>query len=222
MEFREYLPFWKELTSQQQAKLESSATLEHVKKGEVIHNGTADCVGLLVLVSGQLRGFSLSEDGRQVTLYRLFSRDVCLMSAYCMLNSLQFDISVQAEQDTVFWRIPAPVYKELMRQSAPVANFTTELIASRFSDVMWLLDQILYKHLDSRLAAFLVEESRLTGSDTLALTHDAIAQHLGSAREVITRMLRYFSSEGLVKLGRGSLQVLDEARLVDIAGDSLR
>lgn len=136
MEFREYLPFWKELTSQQQAKLESSATLEHVKKGEVIHNGTADCVGLLVLVSGQLRGFSLSEDGRQVTLYRLFSRDVCLMSAYCMLNSLQFDISVQAEQDTVFWRIPAPVYKELMRQSAPVANFTTELIASRFSDVM--------------------------------------------------------------------------------------
>ena len=174
MEFREYLPFWKELTSQQQAKLESSATLEHVKKGEVIHNGTADCVGLLVLVSGQLRGFSLSEDGRQVTLYRLFSRDVCLMSAYCMLNSLQFDISVQAEQDTVFWRIPAPVYKELMRQSAPVANFTTELIASRFSDVMWLLDQILYKHLDSRLAAFLVEESRLTGSDTLALTHDAI------------------------------------------------
>ena len=212
MEFREYLPFWKELTSQQQAKLESSATLEHVKKGEVIHNGTADCVGLLVLVSGQLRGFSLSEDGRQVTLYRLFSRDVCLMSAYCMLNSLQFDISVQAEQDTVFWRIPAPVYKELMRQSAPVANFTTELIASRFSDVMWLLDQILYKHLDSRL----------TGSDTLALTHDAIAQHLGSAREVITRMLRYFSSEGLVKLGRGSLQVLDTERLIAIAGDSLR
>ena len=212
MEFREYLPFWKELTAQQQARLERAATLEHVKKGEVIHNGTADCVGLLVLVSGQLRGFSLSEDGRQVTLYRLFSRDVCLMSAYCMLNSLQFDISVQAEQDTVFWRIPAPVYKELMR----------ELIASRFSDVMWLLDQILYKHLDSRLAAFLVEESRLTGSGTLALTHDAIAQHLGSAREVITRMLRYFSAEGLVKLGRGSLQLLDEARLELFAGDRVR
>ena len=94
MEMRECLPFWKELTVQQQAKLESAATLEHVKKGEVIHNGTADCVGLLVIVSGQLRGFSLSEDGRQVTIYRLFSRDVCLMSAYCMLNSLQFDISV--------------------------------------------------------------------------------------------------------------------------------
>ena len=116
----------------------------------------------------------------------------------------------------------APVYKELMRQSAPVANFTTELIASRFSDVMWLLDQILYKHLDSRLAAFLVEECRLTGSDTLSLTHDAIAGHLGSAREVITRMLRYFSSEGLVKLGRGSLQVLNTERLIHIAGDSLR
>ena len=222
MELRDCLPFWKDLSDADRARLEAAAVLCRAQKGQIIHNGTADCVGLLVLKSGQLRGFSLSEDGRQVTLYRLFSRDVCLMSAYCMLNSLQFDISVQAEQDTEFWRILSPVYKELMGRSAPVANFTTELIASRFSDVMWLLDQILYKHLDSRLAAFLVEESRLTGSDTLALTHDAIAQHLGSAREVITRMLRYFSSEGLVKLGRGSLQVLDEARLVAIAGDSLR
>ena len=222
MEFYEYLPFWPKLTREQQQYLTQNVTLHHVSKGEVVRNGSEDCVGPLIVVHGQLRGYSFSEEGREVTLYRLFERDVCILSAYCMLNSLQFDISVQAEQDTVFWRIPAPVYKELMRQSAPVANFTTELIASRFSDVMWLLDQILYKHLDSRLAAFLVEESRLTGSDTLALTHDAIAQHLGSAREVITRMLRYFSSEGLVKLGRGSLQVLDTERLVAIAGDSLR
>ena len=213
MEFREYLPFWKELTSQQQAKLESSATLEHVKKGEVIHNGTADCVGLLVLVSGQLRGFSLSEDGRQVTLYRLFSRDVCLMSAYCMLNSLQFDISVQAEQDTVFWRIPAPVYKELMRQSAPVANFTTELIASRFSDVMWLMDQILWKSFDKRLAQFLLEESAIEGSKSLKITHEAIGNHLGNAREVVTRMLRYFQSEGMVKLSRGTVELMDPKKL---------
>ena len=213
MEFREYLPFWKELTGQQQAKLENSATLERVKKGEVIHNGTADCVGLLVLVSGQLRGFSLSEDGRQVTLYRLFSRDVCLMSAYCMLNSLQFDISVQAEQDTVFWRIPAPVYKELMRQSAPVANFTTELIASRFSDVMWLMDQILWKSFDKRLAQFLLEESAIEGSKSLKITHEAIGNHLGNAREVVTRMLRYFQSEGMVKLSRGTVELMDPKKL---------
>lgn len=222
MEFREYLPFWKELTDQQQAKLESTATLEHVKKGEVIHNGTADCVGLLVLVSGQLRGFSLSEDGRQVTLYRLFSRDVCLMSAYCMLNSLQFDISVQAEKDCVLYRIPAPVYKKLMQESAPVANYTTELIASRFSDVMWLLDQILYKHLDSRLAAFLVGEAQLNDTTELRLTHEEIAHHLGSAREVVTRMLKYFQTEKMVLIARGCITLLDMDKLREVAKDSLR
>ena len=221
MELREYLPFWKELTGQQQAKLENSATLERVKKGEVIHNGTADCVGLLVLVSGQLRGFSLSEDGRQVTLYRLFSRDVCLMSAYCMLNSLQFDISVQAEQDTVFWRIPAPVYKELMRQSAPVANFTTELIASRFSDVMWLLDQILYKHLDSRLAAVLVEEAASPGRapwpSPTTPSPSIWAAPGGHHPDAAVFFLR-----GPGEAGPGQLAGAGQERLVSIAGDSLR
>lgn len=222
MELKEYLPFWGKLNGEQQAALQNSAVLCSAAKGQVIHNGSNDCLGLLVLVSGQLRGYSLSEDGREVTLYRLFSRDVCLLSAYCMLNSLQFDISVQAEQDCRFWRIPPMVYKRLMNQSAPVANFTTELIATRFSDVMWLLDQILYKHLDSRLAAFLLGECELAQSATIRLTHEQMANHLGSAREVITRMLRYFSAEGLVRLGRGSLTVLDPQRLRAVAAASLR
>lgn len=222
MELRDCLPFWKDLSDADRARLEAAAVLCRAQKGQIIHNGTADCVGLLVLKSGQLRGFSLSEDGRQVTLYRLFSRDVCLMSAYCMLNSLQFDISVQAEQDTEFWRIPSPVYKELMGRSAPVANFTTELIASRFSDVMWLLDQILYKHLDSRLAAFLVGEAQLNDTTELRLTHEEIAHHLGSAREVVTRMLKYFQTEKMVLIARGCITLLDMDKLREVAKDSLR
>ena len=154
--------------------------------------------------------------------YRLFERDVCILSAYCMLNSLQFDISVQAEKDCVLYRIPAPVYKKLMQESAPVANYTTELIASSFSDVMWLLDQILYKHLDSRLAAFLVNESELNDSLQLKITHEEIAHHLGSAREVVTRMLKYFQNEHMVEIARGCITITDLKKLTQVAQDSLR
>lgn len=222
MEFYDYLPFWSTLNAEQQQLLTQNIGMHQASKGEIVHNGSEDCIGPIIVVHGQLRGYSFSEDGHEVTLYRLFERDVCILSAYCMLNSLQFDISVQAETDSVFYVIPAPIYKQLMQQSAAVANYTTELIATRFSDVMWLLDQILYKHLDSRLAAFLVNESELTDSLSLKLTHEKIAHHLGSAREVVTRMLKYFQTEKMVEISRGCVTITDLEKLTEIAKDSLR
>ena len=179
-------------------------------------------MGLFLIMHGMLRAYLVSEEGREVTLYRLLERDVCLFSASCMLSSIDFDIYVEAEQDTEFYHIPTEVYHSLMQDSLAVSQYTNELMASRFSDVMWLLDQVLYKKLDSRLAAFLLEESRLRGSSELRLTHEDIAQHLGSAREVVTRMLKYLSGEGLVSLSRGSVTVADAGRLSELASASLR
>lgn len=217
MEFAEYFPVWDQLTPTQQQELARAATLRQVPAGTVVHNGSMDCIGFLLLRSGQLRVYILSEDGREVTLYRLFARDMCLLSASCILRGLQYDVTIEAEKDTEFWQIPAQRYKELMEQSAPVANYTNEIMAGRFSDVMWLVEQILWKSLDKRLAAFLLEESALDGSTTLRTTHETIGHHLGSPREVVTRMLRYFQGEGLVKLSRGSIQLLDEKRLRALA-----
>ena len=222
MEFWEYLPFWSKLTPDQQALLQRSVSFYSVPKGEVVHNGSQDCIGPLIVVTGQLRVYSYSDDGREITLYRLFERDVCILSAYCMLNSLQFDISIQAEKNTTLYRIPAPVYKQLMQECAAVANYTTELIASSFSDVMWLLDQILYKHLDSRLAAFLVDGCQLNDSLRLKITPEAIARHLGRAREVVTRMLKYFQTDQMVEISRGCVTITDLEKLTQIAQDSLR
>ena len=217
-----YLPFWQKLTPAQRETISRTATTHQVQRGTVIHNGSEDCVGLLLIVSGQLRAFIVSDEGKEITLYRLLSRDICLVSASCMLNSIQFDISIEAEQDTTFYKIPTKVYHHLMQESAPVANYTNELISARFSDVMWLMDQILYKRLDSRLAAFLLEESALTDTTELKITHDAIARHLGSAREVVTRMLKYLQSEGAVTLSRGSIAIADEKKLRGLAQESLR
>ncbi len=222
MPIENYLPFWQKLTSTQRDTLSRTATLHRAKKGAVLHNGAEDCEGLLLIVEGQLRAFTLSDEGKEITLYRLLSRDICLFSASCMLGSIQFDISVEAEQDTTFYQIPPKIYKQLMEESAPVSNYTNELISSRFSDVMWLMDQILYKRLDSRLAAFLLEESTLSGTTELKITHDTIARHLGSAREVVTRMLKYLQSEGAVTLSRGNVAIADEKKLRKLARESLR
>ena len=125
-------------------------------------------------------------------------------------------MTIEAEKDTDLWIIPAEVYRGIMEESAPVANYTNELMASRFSEVMWLIEQIMWKSLDKRVAAFLLEESRIEGTEELRLTHETIANHLGSHREVITRMLRYFQSEGMIKLSRGAVRVLDPVRLEEL------
>ena len=218
----EYLPFWRALTPAQQTLLADAVQERRVKKGAMLHRGGEDCVGLLLVTDGQLRAFIVSDEGKELTLYRLLDRDLCLFSASCILSSIQFDVMVGAEADTTLLYIPAEVYKRLMEESLFVANYTNQLMASRFSDVMWLMDQALNKKLDSRLAALMLEERALQGSDTLVMTHEQLGNHLGSVREVVTRMLKYFQAEGLVSLGRGSVRLLDADKLYELAEASLR
>ena len=213
MDFQNSFPIWNQLTKNQQDRLLGSLMTSRVSKGTVVHNGSADCTGLLLLKSGQLRAYILSDEGREITLYRLFDMDMCLFSASCIMRSIQFEIIIEAEKDTELWIIPADVYKNIMNESAPAANYTNELMASRFSDVMWLIEQIMWKSLDKRVAAFLLEEAAIEGTYELKITHETIANHLGSHREVITRMLRYFQNEGMVRLSRGMVAVLVEKKL---------
>ena len=214
---RDYFPFWDALDEEQRTLLASSARRQTYARGDTVYHGGDECLGLLLVLRGQLRVFTLSDQGKELTLYRLLDRDLCLFSAACVLRGISFDISVQAEQDTEALHLPAEVYRRLMDDSAPVANYTNELMAARFSDVMWLMDQILNRKLDSRVAALLLEEAALAGSDALSLTHEQLAGHLGSAREVVTRMLKYFQSEQLVSLGRGRVCLLDRAGLNRLA-----
>ena len=218
MDVQDYLPVWDRLTARHQETLTRAAGLRTVEKGAIIHQGSIDCTGLLLIRSGQLRAYILSDEGREITIYRLFERDICLFSASCMMNSIQFDIAIEAEKDSEFWVIPADVYKELMEQSAPLSNYTNEVMASRFSDVMWLMEQIMWRSMDQRVSAFLLDEAAIEGDNRLKITHETIANHLGTHREVITRMLRYLQGEGMVKLTRGMIEIVDPARLQGLSG----
>lgn len=216
MDFKECFPIWDKLTKEQQDRISKAVVHRHIEKGTVLYNGL-DCTGLLLIRTGQLRAYILSDEGREITLYRLLDGDMCLFSASCIMSSLQFTINIISEKDSDIWVIPPDVYKNLMENSAAVANYTNELMASRFSEVMWLIEQIMWKSLDKRLATFLVEESNLENTTSLKTTHEIIANHLGSAREVVTRMLRYFQNEGIVKLTRGTVEILDLEKLKQLS-----
>lgn len=217
MNYLTYLSVWDQLDTTQQNELLNSAFIRKFHKGQILQNGSAECTGLILVISGQLRAFTVSEEGKEITLYRLFDRDICLFSASCIMNSIQFDIAVAAEKDTEVLVIPSEIYKRIMKVSAPLANYTNEVMASRFSDVMWLINQIMWKSFDKRLADFLLNESNIEGTHTLKITHETIGNHLGSPREVVTRMLKYFVNEGIVSLSRGTIEIIDEKKLSKIA-----
>ena len=217
MDFANYFPIWNKLSPEHKERLTSAAELLKAKAGTNVHNGSLDCLGLLLIRSGQLRVYTLSSEGREITLYRLFDHDICLFSASCVMPNIQFEVIIDAEKDCEMWVLPSCLFKDLMEESAVVANYANQLISSRFSDVMWLMEQIMWKSFDKRLASFLLEESTLEGSTSLKITHEKIANHMGTAREVVTRMLRYFQGEGMVKLTRGTVELIDEDRLEELA-----
>lgn len=217
MDISAFFPFWDKLPDDDRSAIEASAFKRTFRKGSVLHRGNDECMGLLLLCSGQIRAYTSSPEGKEITLYRLLERDICLLSASCIIKSISFDVTLSAEKDTEVIIVAADLYKRLMQKSALLANYTNEIMASRFSDVMWLIEQIMWKSFDKRLAAFLIEESNIEESLTLKMTHEVIGNHLGSPREVVTRMLKYFADEGLVTLSRGTVTVKDFQRLSQLA-----
>ena len=219
MEFAEYIPFWSKLTREQQQRIADLIEFRQIKKGTHIHDSSADCLGLVIVRSGQLRAYILSDDGREITISRLTQYDVSLLSASCVMPDMQFNVMIEAEKDSEFWSIPACMFRNLVDESLAVSNYSRNLLSSNFSELMWLMEQIMWKSFDKRLAAFLLEETRLEETNVLKITHEKIAAHMGTAREVVTRMLRYFQSEGMVKLTRGTIEITDEEKLEELSGE---
>ncbi len=210
------LPFWSRLTPEQQSAVADGSEKRRFAAGDMLHRGPVDCAGLYVIRSGQVRAYSVSETGREVTLFRLFERDVCIFSASCVMKDIRFSIFMQAAEPTDTILIPTPVFQRLNRESAAVSNYTNSILSSRLSDVMWLLEQTLFTRMDTRLAQYLLQRFGESGGK-LRTTHEEIARDLGTAREVISRMLKYFESEGMVKLSRGELQLADRKKLESAA-----
>ncbi len=210
--FASTFPFWDKMSeSDKELFLRSSQSIKF-KKGTNIHNGN-ECTGVILIRSGSLRLYILSEDGKEITLYRLFPGDMCMLSASCVLETVTFDVFVDSEENSDCVVLGGCAYEDVSRRMPDAKIFALETALSRFSDVMWVMQQILFMSMDKRLAIFLLDETAKSGTDIVKLTHEQIAKYMGSAREVVSRMLKYFVSEGIVETSRGGIRILDKKRL---------
>lgn len=210
--YRKIFPFWNEITQSDRDFICRNSFALTYSKGTNIHDGN-ECSGVILVRSGSLRLYIMSEDGKDITLYRLHKGDMCMLSASCVLQTITFDVFVDAEETSECYVISGSAFAEIYVRNPKIKIFALETAVSRFSDVMWVMQQILFMSMDKRLAIFLTEESARTESDTITLTHEQIARYIGSAREVVSRMLKYFAAEGIVDVFRGGIKILDKGRL---------
>lgn len=209
----ERLPFWKLLIDSEKELVQQNAVIRLYKKGTRVYSSERECLGMLFVMQGEMRTYLLSEEGREVTLFRIYPNDLCVLSASCVISQISFDTQMSAQKDTESLIIPPNIVLFLKEKNLSVRCFLYELATKRFSDVMWAMQQILFKRLDQRLALFLMQESQRLGTDTIHMTHEQIAQQISSAREAVARMLKQFSEDGLVELKRGAIRLLDQKGL---------
>lgn len=214
--FEKTFPFWEQMSNDDKETFLRSSHRLRFPKGTNIHDGN-ECTGVILIRSGSLRLYLLSEEGKEITLYRLFPGDMCMLSASCVLETVDFDVFVDSEENSECVVVGGCAYENLSKRMPEAKIFALENALANFSEVMWVMQQILFMSMDKRLAIFLLDEVAKTGSDSVKLTQEQIAKYMGSAREVVSRMLKYFASEGLVETSRaGGIKILDKKRLRDL------
>lgn len=213
--FARTFPFWDKMSETDKETFCRSSHRVSFKKGTNIHDGN-ECTGIILIRTGSLRIYILSEDGKEITLYRLFPGDMCMLSASCVLDAITFDVFVDSEEDSDCVVVGGCAYEDLSRRMVEAKIFALETALGRFSDVMWVMQQILFMSMDKRLAIFLLDETSKNGTDTVMLTHEQIAKYIGSAREVVSRMLKYFVTEQIVEVSRKGIRIIDKKRLREL------
>lgn len=209
----EHYPFWEHLKADERHAFVSCSMIRGYEKGSFVRSDCDECLGVLLVLSGELRIYIQSDEGREVTLFRVGPGELCTLSASCVMSEITFDIYVESAEPSQVLITRAGCVHRFMETNIYVENFIYKQTAERFSDVMWAISQILFSSFDKRLASYLEDERRRSGSTAITATHDQIAKNLGSAREVVSRMLKYFEKEGLVSLSRGTVTITDIPRL---------
>lgn len=213
----ESIPFLKQLDEDDYRRVITTASKSTFSHGETIINREKECNGIVIVKSGELRAFFESEDGKEIMLYRLLSGDICILTASCVLKKITFEVALNVEKRSEVYFIPAAIWAKLSDKNIAVKEFSMELVSERFSEVMWVMEQIISKNMGQRVSSFLMEQSALEKTQTLNLTHDVIAKNLGTAREVISRILKYLENDGMLKLSRGQIILTDMKKLKELS-----
>ena len=207
------LPFFKDLSEEEKSMIYNSSHIEEYKCGELIYSKYKSCSGIVIVVNGQLRSFMSSLSGKEITLFRLFQNDLCILSSSCFYQNLSYDINLQAEENSSLLIIDGNFFKEASDKNLSIQKFMLEITQSKLSEIMWVLEQVVFFNLEYRVADYLINQYYLKNSLQINITHEAIANDLGSSREVISRMLKRFEKDNLISMGRGYIKIIDIQKL---------
>lgn len=200
-----HIPFWANLTPEEKAIVSQRAITKRFSKNQLISSNSSACLGVILILSGGIRVSLISDEGREVTLYRAHANEFCVSTAFCVIQQLTFEAIVTAEEDTTVLVIPSSVCARLMDSNIHVRAFIFENSTKRYSQTIWAIQQMLFKRFDQRLASYLISAYEQSGSDEVPKTQEEIARDVNSAREVVARMLKDFAAKGLVEIKRGKI-----------------
>ena len=209
------LPFWEALTAREKETMQSCAQIRSYKAGELIYSKEQECLGLIRVLSGSVRTFMLSDEGREVRLYRVDTGEADVLSASCVLNSITFETQMIANSDCTLLIVPAVCLSNFKENNLHVRCFLFEKLGERFSDVMHGMQAILFTRLDQRIAQALLARER---GGSVRITHEQLSNEVNSTREAVSRVLKEMEHRGLIRLGRGQIVLADPEALRIFAG----
>ncbi len=209
--YKRVFSFFSELSESEKTAILSNSRIKNYEKNSNVHSGSNDCLGVIVVLKGELRTYMLSDEGREVTLYRIKNDEVCILSASCLIKNITFDVYIDAVEDTEIALIDVSTFESIQRNNVYVENYALKLTVERFSDVMWAIEQIIFTSFDTRLATFLLDEAG--SNNEINYTHEEIAKYIGSAREVVSRSLKRFEKAGILTMKRRDLIIKDKTKL---------
>lgn len=194
------------------------ASWAQLPTGQMICHDGGQCSHLALVVAGRARIYKIGENGREVTLYRVGPGESCVVTASCIISQRPFPAFAVCETEIEAAVVSRADVQRWMAESAAWRDFVFALVAERLAEVFSVLDAVLFQPLDQRLAALLLHrcgwpQRPLAPGETLRVTHQELAAELGSSREVVTRVLRDFEAEGLVRTGRGQIRLLEQSGL---------
>ena len=203
------LPFWNELTSEEQSLLIDQFRILNDKKGSVFYDVGNSLRGPKILTNGLARLFITTDDGREITLFHILDRQLCLISAICSLQRLPYTFNLEMLADSQTYYLPAEHYQRLSWENKAVAKLNHKVMEDRLLEVIVSLSEITFAPLTRRLAGKLLMYHDMLGSKTLPLTHEMIAKDVGSTRETVSRTLKDWEAQGLLRLTRGKVHLID-------------
>lgn len=207
------LPFFKDLSEEEKTMIYNASHIEEYKVGELIYSKNNSCSGIVLVVKGQLRSFMSSLSGKEITLFKLFENDLCILSSACVYKNLSYDVNLKAVENSSLIIIDGNFFKEISDKNLSVQKFMLEITQSKLSEVMWVLEQVVFFNLEYRVSDYLINQYYLNNSPQIHITHETIANNLGSSREVISRLLKRFEKDNLIDMGRGYINITDIEKL---------